>query len=410
MTKPPAPIAEDICTHFSMARSIRTSGPTSTAISRPIPEVAGKIERWRHRDLALRAVLGAYSFGGTATRSPSLLGAPGDGLAWTAMAAAVVVAFGLGGGHGYLGRSLLKPPLAFVTVDALWPMLRREARDIYLTYVREVRHPVEVGADEREHLINWLGNRIERPIYRARSSPRWVSGSWADGCCPSIGRPGAMLMYENAQGDRATILLARNTGARDTRVPVFRGRRRQYFRWIDGPLAYAISGFLDRGALEEISRAVYDHFEGDHSPWGPALFASSASCSNGYCFAPQFSGSTAHAELGPDFFDPVTPADFPKTILRYRNQALGRAHGAGDTFRRASGSTISAALRPYRTVLNRHWRCAITAISFAPTIPTSATGGAFSLPSASILSTAPARFGHQGIGHDAHGRGVATAG
>ena len=33
-----------------------------------------------------------------------------------------------------------------------------------------------------------------------------------------------------------------------------------------------------------------------------------------------FKGATVHDGLGPDFFDPVQPADFPKTILRYRNQ------------------------------------------------------------------------------------------
>ena len=29
---------------------------------------------------------------------------------------------------------------------------------------------------------------------------------------------------------------------------------------------------------------------------------------------------TAILELGPDFYDPVRPADFPQAILRYRNQ------------------------------------------------------------------------------------------
>lgn len=41
----------------------------------------------------------------------------------------------------------------------------------------------------------------------------------------------------------------------------------------------------------------------------------------------KFSGSTAHANLGPDFFDPVTAADFPKTVLRYRNQPWAERMG-----------------------------------------------------------------------------------
>lgn len=34
----------------------------------------------------------------------------------------------------------------------------------------------------------------------------------------------------------------------------------------------------------------------------------------------RFSGTTIHARLGEAFFDPVKPADFPETVLRYRNQ------------------------------------------------------------------------------------------
>lgn len=42
-----------------------------------------------------------------------------------------------------------------------------------------------------------------------------------------------------------------------------------------------------------------------------------------------FKPSRRHAELGPAFFDPVTPARFPQTILRYRNQAWAERVGLG---------------------------------------------------------------------------------
>src|SRR5690554_3446823 len=41
----------------------------------------------------------------------------------------------------------------------------------------------------------------------------------------------------------------------------------------------------------------------------------------------RFTGETVHETLGPDFFDPVTPADFPQTILRYRNQEWAKRVG-----------------------------------------------------------------------------------
>lgn len=40
-----------------------------------------------------------------------------------------------------------------------------------------------------------------------------------------------------------------------------------------------------------------------------------------------FSGATIHADLGEAFFDPVHPADFPQTVLRYRNQRWARRMG-----------------------------------------------------------------------------------
>ena len=40
-----------------------------------------------------------------------------------------------------------------------------------------------------------------------------------------------------------------------------------------------------------------------------------------------FSGATIHANLGEAFFDPVHPADFPQTVLRYRNQRWAKRMG-----------------------------------------------------------------------------------
>lgn len=44
----------------------------------------------------------------------------------------------------------------------------------------------------------------------------------------------------------------------------------------------------------------------------------------------QFTPSQAHASLGPDFFDPVEAADFPKTILRHRDRRWAERIGLGE--------------------------------------------------------------------------------
>src|SRR6202012_2705818 len=67
-------------------------------------------------------------------------------------AAAILVAFIAGGGARWAARRRTQPPSIFenFTVDAL---------DAHRLYVVEVRHPVEVGASERDHLLSWLSKR-----------------------------------------------------------------------------------------------------------------------------------------------------------------------------------------------------------------------------------------------------------
>ncbi|WMT92314.1 anti-sigma factor [Pelagibacterium sp. H642] len=217
------------------------------------PELAREIESWRANEAALFDTLAGYGFA-TAADIPERSSSRRWLANWPAIAAALLIAFGLGSGAGYAARGVLMQPGS----EAQW--LDVAARDVFLTYVREVRHPVEVGAAERDHLVTWLGNRIEKP-FTAPSLADLGFELVGGRLLPLGGRPGAMLMYENPQGDRATILLARNAGARDTAFQFSAEDGVNTFRWVDGPIAYAISGFLDRGDLEDISRAVYAHFE-----------------------------------------------------------------------------------------------------------------------------------------------------
>lgn len=218
------------------------------------PEVARELERWRANEAALSELLSGYAYGDLKDIPTKSRARPGR---WPAVAAAIVLAFALGGGAGFFLRDAL-PPAPGVSGQSGW--LEAAARDVFLTYVREVRHPVEVDASEREHLVNWLGNRIERPF--TAPSLEVLGFTLVGGrLLPLGGRPGAMLMYENARGDRATVLLARNGGLDDTAFQFSADDGVNTFRWVDGPLAYAISGFLERGDLEDISRAVYAHFE-----------------------------------------------------------------------------------------------------------------------------------------------------
>lgn len=220
------------------------------------PEAAREVETWRAQDSALRTLFADQAYG-DATDLPMHIPPRTPIRAW-AMAAALLFTFGVGGGAGYVLRELTPDPPASRPVPAGW--LAETADEVYLTYAGEVRHPVEVGASEEEHLVTWLGNRIEREF----SAPDLAALGYTlvgGRLLPLGGVPGAMLMYENAAGSRVTVLLARSLGAQDTAFQFSHARGVSTFTWVEGPLAYAISGRLDRADLQPVTRAIYDHFE-----------------------------------------------------------------------------------------------------------------------------------------------------
>lgn len=220
------------------------------------PALAAALAGWRDQDRALRDLFAPYARGDAADLPPARVRSGGF---WRAgLAAALALAFVLGGGAGAWLQARLAPPVASIAaLDAGW--LAQTAGEVHLTYVREVRHPVEVGAAEREHLSSWLGNRIEKPFTPPELQAHGFS-LVGGRLLPIGGVPGAMLMYENPEGERITILLARNPGARDMAFQFSHLAGVNTLRWVDGPMAYAISAFLDRAALESLSRTIYAHF------------------------------------------------------------------------------------------------------------------------------------------------------
>lgn len=51
-----------------------------------------------------------------------------------------------------------------MTLASLTTDIPAQAKSAYLIYASEVRHPVEVGAGEQQHLATWLGKRLGYPF------------------------------------------------------------------------------------------------------------------------------------------------------------------------------------------------------------------------------------------------------
>lgn len=142
------------------------------------------------------------------------------------------------------------------------PLAQRAAL-AHAIYAPEVRHPVEVRADEKAHLMAWLSKRLEtdvRPPELNAEGFALLGGRLLPGEALSarLPLPAAQFMYENVNGRRITLYVRnaeeaeRQLAARYARVGGV-----GVFRWIEGRLACALaSGDMDPGELRRLAESV----------------------------------------------------------------------------------------------------------------------------------------------------------
>jgi anti-sigma factor RsiW len=164
--------------------------------------------------------------------------------------AAVLGWLTIGGIAGFILRGA---PPATAPVSTL----ARNAAIAHAVYSPEVRHPVEVGADQEAHLVQWLSKRLGTPVrvpHFATEGFELVGGR----LLPGEQGPVAQFMYQDAQGRRLTLYV--RTDAAENRETAFRFAlegKVSVFYWLDGRLGYALSGELPREQLLSLSEAAY---------------------------------------------------------------------------------------------------------------------------------------------------------
>ena len=170
---------------------------------------------------------------------------------------AVWIALGIAIGLAipYLG-GVAPAPLA---VSAA-PLPVRAAR-AHLVYSPEVRHPVEVEAKEKDHLVKWLSKRLDRPL---KVPALGTEGFELLGgrLLPGTDGPVAQFMYQDASGKRLTLYVAQRS--KGDKLTAFRFAQEggvQVFYWIDDDCGYALSGEIDKPTLNRIASLVYKQLE-----------------------------------------------------------------------------------------------------------------------------------------------------
>jgi anti-sigma factor RsiW len=145
-----------------------------------------------------------------------------------------------------------------VAPQAEVPGFVRRAAIAHATYSPEVRHPVEVGADQEQHLVAWLSKRLGAPVRAPKLEA--IGYSLVGGrLLPGDAGPVAHFMYQTEKGRRITLYV--RTEAAENRETAFRFSSEgnvKVFYWIDRKLGYALSSAdLSREDLLAVADTVY---------------------------------------------------------------------------------------------------------------------------------------------------------
>jgi anti-sigma factor RsiW len=170
--------------------------------------------------------------------------------------AAALAIFVVGAAGGWFASGLVpaSAPVAPTTSIA------QGATAAFRTFVVEVAHPVEVGAAQEAHLLQWLGKRLGRPLAApdlSRFGYRLMGGR----LLPAGAAAAAQLMYDDASGRRLTVYVRAASGT-ETAFRFQQEGDAATFAWIDQGFGFAVTAMASRDELLPIAEAVYRRFEG----------------------------------------------------------------------------------------------------------------------------------------------------
>ena len=216
------------------------------------PGLAARLTRYVEQDATLRLALGAkfeepiparLRVAAIAARRRRRIAVP------LTRAAAIAFIAVIGGAGGWAARSWHDRG------DAL-RAASMNAVAAYDTFSVEIRHPVEVRAENGAQLVQWLSSRLRRPLTPpdlTRFGFRLMGGR----VLPTANAPAAQLMYDDDHGLRITVYLQpMGVDGEDFRF-TRRGDVRTIY-WAERRLAMAVTGHTPRSRLADLAQSVRD--------------------------------------------------------------------------------------------------------------------------------------------------------
>jgi len=217
------------------------------------PDRAAEVAAWQKQNEALHALFdGAAAEPVPARLDPHLVARTRRrGAGWLPLAAAAMVLLALGGAIGWGANTLF-------TAQGEREELIASAVAAHALFVKENRHAVEVAAADGEHLVNWLSNRVERPITPPDLGVEGfslVGGRLLPGYAG--GGPAAQLMYENAAKERVTVYVTAALADRRTEREFTSRDNLDAFYWANEQITCTVVGDLPEAQMQEVARNIY---------------------------------------------------------------------------------------------------------------------------------------------------------
>ena len=166
-----------------------------------------------------------------------------------AAAAALLLALGAGGGYlagvGGLGlEAQAEDELAEGAIAA------------HTIYAAERRHAVEVGADDKNHLLGWLSKRLGLTLIAPDLTAEGfelVGGR----LLPAGQKTAALLLYEDAKGNRISVYVTPEGTEKAKGIYKDEAGEASAIYWLDKGWGCAVVGTLPQEQLLDVGRKAY---------------------------------------------------------------------------------------------------------------------------------------------------------
>ncbi len=165
------------------------------------------------------------------------------------IAASVLVAFGMGGGGGWLLHGRMAPSTATIT------LLAEEAVANHVVYTADRRRPTELGAEQRDDLARWVSNRIQHqvaPPDLTVAGYKYMGGRLA---ATEFG-PAGMFMYQNDQGLRLTVFVRPVGDAPSKPQQIVGVGSMEGCAWIEKGIGYTVVATLPAAELKRVAAEI----------------------------------------------------------------------------------------------------------------------------------------------------------